>query len=58
MMSKYKKAKILSAQDLRTEWEEGMKVPIDLITDRFSQIKMGDQDVVVSPGVKGEQGTV
>ena len=55
MTSKYEKSKLLSIQDLRTEWKEGMKVPIDLITDRFSQIKTGNQDVVVSPGVTEEQ---
>jgi len=55
MTSKYEKAKLLSIQDLRTEWKQGMKVPIDLITDRFSQMKTGNQDVVVSPGVTEEQ---
>ena len=35
MTPKYEKAKMLSAQDLRTEWKEGMKVHIDMITDRI-----------------------
>ena len=55
MTSKYEKAKLLSVQDLRIEWKEGMEVPIYLITDRFSQMKTGNQDVVVSPGVTEEQ---
>jgi len=52
---KYEKAKVMSAQDLRIEWKGGMKDHIDLIIDRLSQLKTGNQDVVVSPYVTEEQ---
>ena len=40
-----------SNHDICKEWEKSMKEPIDFLTERFSQLKTSERNVVVTPRV-------
>ena len=47
--AKLNKTVKLASQDFDQQWKASTGVPIDFISNRFSHLKIGKQDVVVTP---------